>query len=167
MPTAVESIASLKAVVVQLSQSSSHTTTVGDNWLFGTRDMASGLPTGQRMHKPYMSTPEPLVGQRMHKPTMMSPSDLTKVSSALQKILPANQRMIEAIGVGTDMETLHSLIDSLKAEGYHATISYFDASPRHGFSKPTAVLRAHGGAVPTVFLQQVASAMKGVPDDWL
>jgi hypothetical protein len=166
MPTAVESIASLGAVVVQLSSSSSHIIT-GDNWLqgamapstqsLGTRDMASGLPTGQRMHKPCAT---------------MAPSDLRpdvqKISAALKKTLPANQKMIDALGVGTDMPTLHALIELLKTEGYYANVAYFDSSALHGFPKPVAVLRSHGGSVPTVFLHQVAAAMQRVvQDDWL
>jgi hypothetical protein len=76
--------------------------------------------------------------------------------------------MVEALGVGTDVETLNALVGLLKTQGYYATITYLDAAKRAGFSGPTAVLRAHGGVVAGVFLQKVGASLgtHTAQDDW-
>ncbi|HEY3741219.1 MAG TPA: hypothetical protein VGL53_15320 [Bryobacteraceae bacterium] len=149
MPTAVELIANLGAVVVQLPAPATHTrnTVADDASHIGGRSSVSS-----QIHSSKTAANDPAA---QLKPSMAS------IGSALQGALPTNQKMVEALGMGTDHNTLTALIGLLKTQGYHATIASCTASVRPGFSGPTAVLRAHSGAVASVFLQQVGAALQG------
>lgn len=83
------------------------------------------------------------------------------IGNALREVLQPNQKMIEVLGIGTQPSVLAVLIGLLRAQGFHGTIASCDGSVRPGFLGPTAVLRAHGGAVAGQFLQQLATARQG------
>ena len=82
---------------------------------------------------------------------------LPGIGAALQKSIPSGQRALEAIGIGTDPQTLGILIGLLRTQGFHVTMAFCDGSVRPGFSGPTAVLRAHGSTTVGHFLQQLSS----------
>ena len=211
MPTAVESIASLGAVLVQLPKApASHVTfepgndpgqiggrnghpdakalvnktahhghapisSLGDSEYIGGRSSVGSMqfhpkPSAHNAATPFSSDHSVAAVQGNLVPAGQSPAFLMSlllpavhdIGTALQKVLPANQKMIEVLGIGTNHETLAVLIGLLRQAGFHANIVLCDGSVRPGFSGPTAILRAHGGAVPGQFLQQVAATGAGV-----
>ncbi len=84
-----------------------------------------------------------------------------QIGAALQAAIPQpGQKMLEAIGVGTNSHTLGVLIRLLRNQGFHVTIASCDGSVRPGFAGPTAILRAHGGATAGQFLQQLSSTLR-------
>ena len=171
MPTAVELVANLGAVIVTLP-----TYTAPDDWEFSAApasalggrssavqqqvllsrpDNATGMSTGKRQHIEIESQLRPMISQ---------------IGAALAKALPANEKMVELLGVGTHFQVLSVLMDLLRTQGFHATVAFCDGSVRFGFSGPTAVVRGPGGVVPRVFLQKL-SAAKGsggtFGDSWI
>jgi hypothetical protein len=156
MPTAVESIANLGAVLVPLPAVATHTINLAPsepNLIGGRSSVGSAVfsvPAGHASGKKAPVTEDPANELRPLLPS---------ISSALRTTLSGNPKTLDILGVGTDNQVINALIGLLKTQGFHATISYCDGSVRSGFSGPTAVLRAHGGVVPVLFLQQVGSAL--------
>lgn len=159
MPTAVESIAKLGAVLVQLPQASASHVIFEPNDNIGGRSSGAGhLPAVQRSHHSGQPNALPAVQSESYLIGLLRPV-LPAIGSALQKTLPANAKNIEVSGIGTTPGIIAILIGLLRSHGYHATIASCDGSVRPGFSGPTAVLRAAGSPiVGNLFLQQVASA---------
>ena len=143
MPTAVESIAKLGAVLVQLPQ------TPVSHVIFEPNDFG-----GRNSLLPAVQSQGMLIG--------LLRSAMPQISQALHKTLPAVQRQVEIHGVGTSPGIIAILIGLLRDAGYSAHIASCDGSVRPGFSGPTAVIRAVGGnLVGSQFLQQVAAARLG------
>ena len=171
MPAAVELIADLNAVVVSLPVPSPP-----DDWEFtnatpnlgGRSSVSSPLPAR-------FDTPGAVNGMTSGKPRHSDIEGelrpmIPSIGTALGKALPANERMIEVLGVGTGRQVLGVLINLLKTQGFHGITVFCDGSVRFGFSGPTAVLRGHGGIVPGVFLRKVAAALSTAAshgDDWM
>jgi len=149
MPTAVESIASLGAVLVQLPPAApAHNVSNNEPTTIGGRSSVAGN------FKPSGPSDSYLIG-------LLLPA-VHDISVALQNAIPKSQKLIQILGVGTQPHIIAILIGLLKAQGFHATMASCDGSVRTGFSGPTAVLRAQGGGVvPNKFLQEVAAARNG------
>lgn len=164
MPAAVESIAKLGAVLVHLPQApASHIIFEPNDDVghIGGRSSTVGLlPAVQKGHHAPSHNALPQVQSYASLIGLLRPA-LPDIASALQKVLPANQKNLEVLGVGTEAGIIAVLIGLLRTHGYHATIASCDGSVRPGFSGPTAVLRARGNSTCGVFLQQVASAVAG------
>lgn len=143
MPTAVESYAKLGAVLVHLPQ------TPASHVVFEPNNNAGNIGGRSSELLPAVQT-QRLIG-------LLRPA-AQDASAALAKVLPASQKMIEVIGLGTSQGIIAILIGLLRDRGFHATIASCDGSVRPGFPGPSAVLRAHGGAVAGQFLQQLAAA---------
>lgn len=157
MPTAVELLANLGAVVVQLPAPATHTSnTASDDasHIGGRTSVSSQMITHSKKTAASNTT------STNDDPATQLKQSMATIGSALQTALPTNQKMVEALGIGTDHNTLTVLIGLLKTQGYHVTIASCTASVRPGFAGPTAVLRAHSGSVSGVFLQQVGAALQ-------
>ena len=143
MPTAVETIAKLGAVLVQLPQAPA------SRVIFEPNDFG-----GRNSLLPAVQSQGMLIG--------LLRSSLPQITQALHQTLPAMQRQLEIFGVGTSPGMIAVLIGLLRDAGYSAHIASCDGSVRPGFSAPTAVIRAVGGnLVASQFLQQVGAARKG------
>ena len=160
MPTAVEFIEKLGAVLVQLPKAAApHITSFlpGDDFThIGGR---SGLGALKMHHSTHAPNQLPAVQNQHDNVIEQLRPALPSITSAIQKVIP-NQKSLHVIGVNTSTETLAVLIGLLRAQGFQVNIQFCDGSVRQGFSGPTAVI--HGGdahsLLPAVFLQQVGSA---------
>ena len=154
MPTAVESIGALGAVLVQLPQAPASQADKG--FEYGGRQ---GFEYGGRQGFEYGGFRSGAQGSDQILVGLLRPS-LPQIEAVLQKTLPPNQRMVEIMGIGTTPGIIAILIGLLRSAGYLATIASCDGSVRPGFHGPTAILRAQGGTTPALFVQQVAWARR-------
>lgn len=143
MPTTVESIAKLGAVLVQLPHAPA------SRVIFEPNDFG-----GRNSLLPAVQSQGMLIG--------LLRSSMPQITQALHQTLPAVQRQLEIFGVGTSPGIIAVLIGLLRDAGYSAHIASCDGSVRPGFSAPTAVIRAVGGnLVASQFLQQVGASRQG------
>ena len=132
MPTTVNSIAKLGAVLVKLPPT------------FEPNDSIGGRSSGLL----------PAVQSQLR-------TQMPQISAALHATLPAVQ-LLDVFGVGTSPGIIAILIGLLRDKGFQANLALCDGSVRPGFSGPSAVFRAAGGSpVGVQFIQKVGAALQG------